>query len=240
MDYYSNMDVSFLRELVEGINLSFRFHGDKGKDALLRILQRKLDAEKIDVAFKMYLVCYEARDVIPLIKPKGMSEIVETVKSFFKASEYLHEVTVGSRRCDLVFFSGNSINAVEVKSSLDNISHALAQLEYYKKWANQVYLAYDVKHRQRVKRLPIVKKGVGLLEFTKGEISNIHDASFQEKHKVDLLSLMTYSNLRKIAVTFKVDLKGGKRAIAKRLSRKIILDETKSLFRDFLRARALI
>jgi len=221
MDYYSNMDVSFLRELVEGINLSFRFHGDKGKDALLRILQRKLDAEKIDVAFKMYLVCYEARDVIPLIKPKGMSEIVETVKSFFKASEY-------------------SINAVEVKSSLDNISHALAQLEYYKKWANQVYLAYDVKHRQRVKRLPIVKKGVGLLEFTKGEISNIHDASFQEKHKVDLLSLMTYSNLRKIAVTFKVDLKGGKRAIAKRLSRKIILDETKSLFRDFLRARALI
>jgi len=234
------MDVSFLRELVEGINLSFRFHGDKGKDALLRILHRKLDAEKIEIAFKMYLVCYKAKDVIPVIKPKGMSEIVETVEAFFKAPEYLHEVTVGSRRCDLVFFSENNINAIEVKSSLDKISHALAQLEYYKKWANRVYLAYDAKHRQRVKRLPIVKKGIGLLEFTKGEINNIHDAPFQEKHKVDLLSLMTYSHLREIAVPFKVNLKGEKRAIAKRLSEKITLDETKNLFGDFLRARALI
>lgn len=234
------MDISFLRELVKGINLSFRFQGNKSKDALLKILQRKLDAEKMDIAFKMYLVCYEAEDVAQMIKPKGMSEIVETVETLFGAPEYLHEVTVGSRRCDLVFFFENDVNAVEVKSSLDKISNAPDQLEYYKKWANKVYLAYDVKHRQRVKRLSLIEKGIGLLEFTNGEINNIYDASFQEKYKADLLSLMTYNYLRKIAVTSKVDLKGGKRAIAKRLSQKITLKETKNLFKEFLRTRALI
>jgi len=219
------MEISFLRELVEGINLSFRFHGDKSKDALLKILHRKLDAEKIDTVFKLYLVCYEAKDIVQVIKPKGMSEIVETIKKYLKTSEYLNEVTVGSHRCDLVFFSGDDINAIEVKSSLDKMSSALEQLDYYKNWANKVYLAYDVKHKSTVKRLQLVEKGIGLLEFTKGKIRNIHDATFQQKHKVDLLSLMTYNYLRKIASRFEVDLRGGKLAIAKRLSQKTTLKE---------------
>lgn len=234
------MELSFLRELAEGINLSFRFHGDKSKDALLKILKRKLDAEKMDIAFKMYLICYQAKDVVQIIKPKGMSEIVETAKTFFKASEYLHEVTVGSRRCDLVFFSGKDINAIEVKSSLDKLTSALDQLEYYRKWANRVYLAYDVKHRRTVRRLPFIEKGFGLLEFARGDMRAIYEASFQEKQKVDLLSLMTYNYLRKIASSFEIDLKGGKRIIAERLSQKFTLGEAKRLFQGFLRARALI
>jgi len=194
----------------------------------------------MNMAFKLYLMCYEAKDVARIVKPKGMSEIVNAVEKFFNTSEVLHEVTVGLRRCDLVFFSGNDINAVEVKSSLDKPSSALEQLEYYRKWANKVYLAYDVRHRQIVKRLSLKEKGFGLLEFMKGEIHDEHEVPSQEKCKDELLSLMTYNYLRKIAVAFEVDLKGGKQQIAERVSKKVTRDEAKSLFREFLRTRALV
>lgn len=237
---YSGIDTTFLREVAEGINLSFRFYGNKNKDALLRILRKKLTIEKMDFVSKMYLMCCDAQEVVQVIKPKGMSEIVESVENFFKAQEYLHEVTVGSRRCDVVFFVGNRIIAVEVKSSLDKLSSVLAQLEDYKKWANEVYLAYDVRHKQKVKQLQLTKKGIGLLEFKNGDLYNLHNSAFQEKSKVDFLALMTYNYLRKIATTFTTDLKGGKQAIAERLSPKISLKETKELFKEFLGTRALI
>lgn len=240
MDSYSNMELSFLRELVEGINLSFRFHGDKNKDALLKILRRKLDAEKMDVAYKMYLVCYDAKDVVQIVKPKGMFEIVESVEAFFTASEYLYEVTVGSRRCDLVFFSERSINAIEVKSSLDNIQKALDQVKDYQKWANKVYLAYDIKHDKKVRYLPFKENGVGLLQFSNGNVQLIDDAATQEHEKATLLSLMTYNHLRKIARGFKVDMKGRKQAIAKRVSKYLTEDEAIDSFQQFLRTRALI
>ncbi len=234
------MNTLFLRELAEEINLSYRLHSDKSKDALLKILHRKLDAEKMDAAFKLYLMCYGAKDVAHIIKPKGMSEIVNTVERFFKPSEVLHEVTVGLRRCDLVFFSGDDINAIEVKSSLDKLSSAVEQLEYYASWADKTYLAYDVKHKQNVKRLSLMEKGFGLLEFMKGEIECVHEASSQEVRKDKLFLLMTYNHLRKIAIAFKVDLKGGKHQIAERVSEKVTQDEARSLFREFLRKRALV
>jgi len=240
VDYYSSMNTAFLRELAEGINLSFRFHGDKNKDALLRILQRKLDAEKMGIVFKLYLTCFEAKDIVQVIKPKGMSEIVEKLESFFSASEYLHEVTVGLRRCDLVFFSADHINAIEVKSALDKPKRALDQLEYYKKWANKVYLAYDVQHNKTVKRLTLKENGVGLIQFSNGRIQLINEATFQEQNKVSLFSLMTYNYLRKIARNFGISLKGGKQAISKRLDNVVTESEVKAFFRDFLRTRALI
>jgi len=236
------MNTPFLRELAEEINLSFRLHSNKDKEALLKILQRKLDPEKMNLAYKLYLVGYEAKEVAHLIKPKGMYEIVGAVEKFFAPLEVLHEVTVGSRRCDLVIFSDfrNYISAVEVKSSLDKLASALEQLEYYGKWANKVYLAYDVKHKQKIERLSLVEKGFGLLEFAKGEIRCKHEASSEEKSKKELLSLMTYNYLRKIAVTFEVDLKSGKQQIAERLSKKVTQDETQGLFKEFLRTRALV
>lgn len=240
LEHYSGISTPFLRELVEEINLSFRLHSDKTKDALLKILCRKLDAEKIDTAFKLYLMCYEAKDVARIVKPKGMSEIVSAVEEFFNKSEVLHEVTVGLRRCDLVIFSGNDINAIEVKSSLDKLSSAVDQLEYYASWANKTYLAYDVKHKQNVKRLSSMEKGFGLLEFMKGEIECIQEASSQEVCKNKLFSVMTYNYLRKIAIAFKVDLKGGKHQIAESVSEKVTQDEARSLFREFLRTRALV
>jgi hypothetical protein len=234
------MNTPFLRELAEGINLSFRLHSGKDKDALLKILQRKLDAEKMETAFKLYLIGYDAKDVVKIVKPKGMSEIVKAVRKFFRESEFLSEVTVGSRRCDLVFFSGDGINAVEVKSSLDKPSSALEQLDYYKKWANRVYLAYDVKHKQTVERLSLIKKEFGLLEFRKGEIHNVHEVPSQERCKDELFPLMTYNYLRKMAVAFEVDLKGGKQQVAERMSLRVSQDEAKKLFRGFLRTRTLV
>lgn len=240
MDSYSNMEISFLRELAEGINLSFRFHGDKNKDALLKILRRKLDVEKMNIAYKMYLVCYDAKDVVQVVKPKGMFEIVESVEAFFKASEYLYEVTVGSRRCDLVFFSESSISAIEVKSSLDKMNRALDQVKDYKKWANRVYLAYDIKHDKKVRHLPFKENGVGLLRFSSGNVQLIDDAPTQEHDKASLLSLMTYNHLRKISRGLKVNMKGGKQTIAERVSKHLTEDEVIDFFQVFLRTRALV
>lgn len=233
-------DSSFLRNLVERVNLSFRYHGDKSAEELMRILQKKLGAEKLDMLFKMYLTCYELEDIVQAVKPKGMSEIVSALGSFFGDSEHLEEVTVGLRRCDIVILSGANTIAIEVKSSLDKVSGALAQLAYYKKWANEVYLAYDVQHEDMVMKLPFIENGIGLLKFSKRKIYLIHKSPFYAKEKTTLLSLMTYKYLKKIASSYKVKLEGGKQAISQRLGNLITQYEVQGLFQDFLRSRALI
>jgi hypothetical protein len=41
-EIYSCMDTSFLRELAENINLSFRSHADTDKDDLVKLLEKKI------------------------------------------------------------------------------------------------------------------------------------------------------------------------------------------------------
>lgn len=233
-------DFTFLRGLAEGVNLSFRYHGDKSAQDLMKILQKKLGAEKLDTVFKMYLACYELEEIVQEVRPRGMSEIVNALESFFSDHEHLEEVTVGSRRCDVVILSGTSSIAIEVKSSLDKVSSALAQLSYYKKWANEVYLAYDVQHKNVVRKLPFVENGVGLLQFSKRRIYEIHKSPFYPQEKATLLSLMTFEYLRNIALDYRVKLEGGKQAISHRLCDLITQYEVQGLFQDFLRSRALV
>ena len=235
-----NLDISFLRSIAEGINLSFRYYGDKSKEDLLNIINRKLDTENRDVIFKMYLTCYEADKIIYKIKPKGMSEIVGAIEKFFKKEEYLYEVTVGARRCDVVFFSDNDIIAIEIKSSLDNVIGALDQLNYYKKWADKIYLAYDIKHIKTIEKLSIEDFGIGLLEYSNGEIKLINKPHFQNHNSIYRLSFMTYNYLRNIAKKHQVDLDDGKQAISMRLKEKISDNEAKKIFQTFLKERTLI
>lgn len=236
----NGFDTPLLRSLAESLNLSYRYYGDKNKDDLLKIIYRKLDPDKRKIFINMYLMCYELDDIIERIKPSGMSEIVEAVEKFFNKDEYLHEVTVGSHRCDVIFFSDMDINAIEIKSSLDKINTAFDQLNYYKKWANKVYLAYDIKHKKTICKMPFKKLGIGLLEHSKGEIIFINKSNFQYHDKINLLTYMTYNYLRKIAKKYKVNLKGGKQDISRKLSEKITDNEAKKIFKNFLRARALI
>jgi hypothetical protein len=82
------MNASFLRELAENINLSFRSHSDTDKETLVKLLEKKISSEKADIIFKMYLTCFNAQEIAQAIKPKGMEEIVIAVEKFFKLSGY--------------------------------------------------------------------------------------------------------------------------------------------------------
>lgn len=238
---YSCMNTAFLRELAENINLSFRSHAETDRGTLVKLLDKKISPEKADTVFKMYLTCFNAQEVAQIIKPKGMEEIVVAVKNFFKASfsACLYEVTIGSRRCDIVFLIKDKIIAVEVKSSQDQMKSADSQLKDYATWANEVFLAYDTKHRRMVDGLGFREKGIGLLEFSNEKIRLIENASFQEKDSEYFLSLLTYAYLTKIARQFNVSAEGKKRDIAKKLSREISTNTAKTIFKDFIKTRAL-
>lgn len=234
------MNANFLRELAENINLSFRSYADTDKETLVNLLDKKINPEKTETLFKMYLSCFDAKEVAEIIRPKGMEEIVIAVKRFFRLStECLYEVTVGSRRCDIVLFINGSIIAIEVKSAQDQLKNAISQLNYYSTWANKVYLAYDSKHKRAIDKLGITKMDVGLLEFNNGTIQTIKEQSYQEHKSSLLLSLMTYEYLTKIAKAYSVNTKGKKIDIANALGLKLSTVETKSIFKDFLKIRAL-
>lgn len=233
------MNADFLRELAENINLSFRSHAETDKETLVRLLTKKIRSEKAETILKMYLTCFDAKDVAKAIKPKGMEEIILATEQLFRASNCLYEVTVGARRCDLVLFVDDEIIAIEAKSAQDQMKSATSQLSYYGIWANKVFLAYDSKHARTVDKLGLAEKGIGLLEFNRGNIKMTRDAIFQEKNPESYLSLMTYRHLRKVARTFNVVSEGTKQDITKRLILKLSISDPKAIFREFLKARSL-
>lgn len=235
------MNVSFLRELAENINLSFRSHADTDKEALVRLLNKKISPEKADTVLKMYLTCFNATEVAQAIKPRGMEEITIAVEGFFKLStnDCLYEVTVGSRRCDMILLVKNDIIAVEVKSAQDQMKTATSQLKYYSTWADMVFLAYDAKHRRTVDKLGLREKGMGLLEFNKGHLKLIQSACFREKSADYRLSLMTYDYLRNVARAYSVSAEGKKQDMAERLSKTLLASHAKTIFKDFLKTRSL-
>lgn len=233
------MNTSFLRELAENINLSFRSHTETDKETLVKLLNKKISPEKADIVFQMYLACFDAKDVAQVIGPKGMEEIVDAVKRIFNRSECLYEVNVDSRRCDVVFLSNDETIAVEVKSAQDKLKTVASQLNSYINWANKVFLAYDVKHRSAVEQLCIAEKGIGLIEFNRGIAKLRCDSTYGEKNAEYCLSLMIYDYLRQIARKFGVGLEGSKQDLARRLVEQISIKEAQAIFRDFLRLRAL-
>jgi len=233
------MDTSFLRELAENINLSFRSHAETDKDTLVKLLHKKMSPEKTDTIFKMYLTCFDAKTVAKVVKPKGMEEIVLAVKNLFGSSECLYEVTVGSNRCDMVLFSDNEIVGIEVKSAQDKLKTVRSQINSYATWANRVFLAYDKKHRKSVSKFGLDKKEVGLIEFDKGSARIVNNAVYEEREVRLLLALTTYNCLIKQTRRFRIVSKGRKQDIANRLAEKISKEEAIEVFKDYLRHRAL-
>ncbi len=237
---YSNMNTSFLRELAENINLSFRSHAETDKQTLVNLLDKKISPEKADLLFKMYLSCLDAKEIAEAIRPKGMEEIVIAVKRYFKtSSDCLYEVTVGSRRCDIVLFVDGQIIAVEVKSAQDQLKSAISQLRDYSTWANKVYLAYDSRHRNSIAKLGIKELNVGLLEFNNDKIQLIKESQYREHELSKLFALMTYDYLINTAKKHSIDVKGKKRNIAKALCLKVSGVEASEIFKKFLKMRAL-
>lgn len=234
----SRCDSNFLKELAKHINVAYRHYGHEHKSTLVKTLSRKLNSESIETVVKMYLLCFDAKEIAQKVKPSGMREIVEALTSHFGSGEYLYEVKVGSRVCDVVLLLDNETIAIEIKSALDKVSYVTEQVAYYKSWANRVYLAYDIHHRQKVEELSLCTQGIGLLEYSKNGIEEKCVATFRFLDAVDFLQFMTYRQLRYVAKRFDVTFDGKKEEIARRLSQKIIHNHAQQLFQDFLRNRS--
>jgi hypothetical protein len=236
---YDSMNVVFLRELAENINLSFRSHSCSDKASLVRLLDKKISADKTETVLKMYLTCCDAKDIAQAIKPKGMDEIAAKVKRLFNTPECLYEVTVGSNRCDLVFLVEEEIVAMEIKSGQDSMKNALSQLKSYAQWANRVFLAYDIKHKPIVDQSGLSEKGIGLIEFNRGTVNIKKQAVSEEKNIETVLSLVTYDRLVKLARTNNIRSTGSKQEIALELKQHLSKKQLLEFFNNYLKSRAL-
>jgi len=234
----SRCDVTFLRLLASELNNSFRDYTETSKEDIIKILTRRLSMEQIDKVIRLYLLCFDAKKVATKVKQNGVYEISEAIKRYFPYREILYEVPVGNHVCDIVLISDHNIIAIEIKSSSDKVIRSIAQTSHYKKWANKVYLVYDIKQRKKVKNLKKLPPEVGLLEFNTGQIKKIREAVSNPVPTVTRLEFMTYRFLREIAREFKVTTHGTKKEISKRLNKKISKEKVFYCFKQFLRSRS--
>lgn len=234
-------NIDFLRALATEINFSYQNYREKGKEELLEILSRKLSTQEIDVIFKAYLLCLDGSEAAKMIRSTGIHEIVNAVECFLECDEYLHEVTVGRLRCDLIGLRNDLIIAVEVKSARDAIVRAVKQTSYYMRWANEVYLAYDEAHKGRVKTLPFEQCGVGLLEISrKGSISLVSQPRHHQPDPFTTLSLIRSDFVRQLARGYNLSTKGKKKEIAEALSARVDNKTLLQILKIYLKSRTSI
>ena len=236
----SRCNFDFLVTLAEKTNLSYRYHKSRNISSLLQLLSNKFNSETIDWIVKMYLLCRDAEDVAKSLIPNGMDDIVKTIPDFFGTGDFFYEVLLGKRICDVIIVKDKEVIAIEVKSVSDDISRAVNQTKCYSLCANRTYLAYDSKHRQRVKRLFKQQAKIGLLEYSNGVIKLHREASLNSLDLHTLLSFTSYKYIRKLARNLDIDARGTKTEISNRLAQILSNVEIQQSFIEFLRGKAVI
>jgi len=238
IDNLSRVDTEFLSELATHISISYRDYSNWSREKLLNLLANKLNSQDVDNVVKLYLLCQTPKAVAEKVKPDDMFKIGDAVVGFFDNKQYLYEVKVGKRKCDIVFCTDIGVVAIEIKSKHDNVLRAIEQTEYYKQWANNVYLVFDERHEKRVMRSQLMNNGVGLIKYSKNDVRLIKDASYHKTEPYDLLMWMTYEHLAKIAKHHRVCVHGSKKDIIMRLVDRLPSEILRELFHDYLKARA--
>lgn len=231
----SLMNVDLLRELATNLSLSFRDYSSYSKADIVKLLCNKLTLREIETITELFFLCVPPRKIAEKIKQADMFDLRDAVENFFTGKDFLHEVTMDLRRCDVVFCDEKSVVAIEIKSKNDNVKRAMEQTAFYKLWANEVYLAFDQSHRNYVVQSDLASNGIGLLEYSEGKIHQIKKASHQEIDPRDRLLFVTYRDLVKIARNANINFKGTKKEIAMQVSKKLSPDVIDRLFCDYLR-----
>jgi len=230
----SRCDSHFLSDLAKETSLSFRNYKEKDRSSLLKTLSHRFDYETVDRIVKMYLLCLDAKDVANMVKTNGMQGIIEAIPDFFGSKEYFYEVSLGKRICDLVFIKDKEVIAIEVKSASDKVSRSIEQVDYYKLWADRVYLAFDIKHRKKVQELSLYDKGIGLLEYADGKLRTQCEAQLTIPESGVRLGFLTYKYLRVLARSLGIKPKGSKKEILKKLGENISKENAQQIFINFL------
>lgn len=235
MQKLSAMNTDFLRELASTLLLQYRDYSKYEREDIIKILDKKLTADDIDIVSDLYSLCVPPRKIAEKIKREDMFNVRKAVEMFFSGKDFLHEVLIDSRKCDVVFCDGGSVVAIEIKSGNDKIKRAIEQTNFYKRWANEVYLAFDRSHKNFVLQSDFVSNGVGLLEYSEGKIHQLREASHQKINSYNRLLFITYRDLAKTARNANVNFKGTKKEIAMKVSKKLSPDVIDKLFCDYLR-----
>lgn len=231
----SVMNTDFLRDLATGLLLSFRDYSSHSREDVVKLLANKLTLEEIETVTELFFLCIPPKEVAKKIKREDMFDIRKVVDNFFGGKNFLHEVTIDWRRCDVVFCDEKSVVAIEIKSRNDGIQKAIEQTNFYKLWANEVYLAFDHSHKKFVFQSDLINNGVGLLEYFKGKMYQLKEPNFHKIDPYSRLLFMTYKYLTKIARNIKVDFRGTKGEIAKRISENLPQANINRLFNEYLR-----
>lgn len=230
-------DRNFLEDLANGISLSTGYYKEE-KTRLLSILCSKLKLDEIEAVENLNSSGFDVKYIVDELKPASMYKIEEAVEKLLGGNNYLHEIKIGKRTCDIIYFQNGNIIGVEVKSATDNIERAREQLEYYKQWANMIYLAYDKKHREKASNLPLTASG--LIEYLDGKAYFIKKAPYRDVDPLNLLLFMSSEYIRKIAAQYKVNYRGRKEDLARRLIKELKSQTIKKLFQRNLEIKSCL
>jgi len=228
------MNTDFLRDLASGLLLSFRDYSNYSREDIVKLLTNKLTLKEIETVMELFFLCVLPKEIAKKIKREDMFDIRKVIENFFEGKNFLHEVTIDWRRCDIVFCDEKSVVAIEIKSRSDDIQKAIEQTDFYKMWANEVYLAFDCSHKKFVLRSDLADNGVGLLEYSNGKIYQLKKPIHQEINPYNRLLLMTHKYLTKIARNIKVHPRGTKEEIAKRIFENLPPSGINKLFNEYL------
>lgn len=227
----------FLRELAKGISLSYRSYVGKSKQDLIRLLCKKLKAEDVDKILKLYMLCLKPKEVADTVRPNDVGKITRMIRKYFSHEKALQEVKIGLIRCDLVTLDDGNVRAFEIKTARDKIMRAIEQTNYYSLWANEVYLVYDKKHKSMVKKFRL--DGIGLLETSKESITLACPPVENQINPLNLLSLLPYAYLKRVASKYGVKAFGRKTKFARRLNETMSQEDVHRAFLDYLTSKVI-
>jgi len=236
-DALDRTDTAFLRSLASELNGeyfgSYREYSDYGRDEILDLVVNKLTVEEVNIVLSRYLLCHSPRDIAEAIKPDETSKIKEAVKEQF-GDDCIFEVKINDRYCDVAF--PDRLIAVEVKSARDRAERAVAQTDDYKRWADEVYLAYDDSLEDAVPD-QLSSNGVGLLRYENGSVEVRKEAESSASKSEGLLMSMTYDELKTIAKGQNISASGAKKEISSRIAENLSERVVREAFADYLRSR---
>ena len=230
----SVMNTDFLRDLATGLLLSFRDYSRYNREDIIKLLCNKLTISEIETVTELFFLCVPPREIASRIKQEDMFVLRKAVECFFANKNFLHEVKIDWRRCDVVFCDRKSVVAIEIKSRNDSIQKAIEQTDFYKSWANEVYLTFDRSHEKFVLKSDLANNGVGLLKYSDGKIYLLRKPVHQKINPYNRLLFMTHRHLTKIAKSIDINCNGTKKEIAKRISENLPPTIVNKLFNEYL------
>ena len=164
----------------------------------------------LDVIYEKYLLCIDVINILNNLSLNNINQMKSLIKRDIYYDEWYDEVHIGNKYCDIVGFNKNEIMAIELKSMNDDLRNVIAQLTYYKKWANKVLLVVDKKHEKKSKNIMNIYNWFGLYVVNNDKLEKVKYPPLLNINYNESYKMMTYEYLKKIAKKIGIRVKGKK------------------------------